>query len=56
MKLCLHQFIRPKVKWKSHNHGDCTICKRDKNNKFCVGYTPIEVSVIDIKDEDKKNE
>ena len=51
MRICLHQFIRPKVKFKIKGCGDCTTCIKDEDNKKCKCYVPINVAVVDIKDE-----
>jgi hypothetical protein len=54
MKKCLHQIIRPSRKnlARTAGVGECVDCKPDKNNKNCKLYTPINITILEV----KKNE
>lgn len=48
MKMCLHQFIRPRIAPRLEGAGDCSVCKKDEQNKQCRAYTPIEVKTYEV--------
>lgn len=49
MKICLHQFLRPKYVPKMNSkRGDCSICTIDEKNEKCSEYTPITVIATTI--------
>jgi hypothetical protein len=43
LKICLRQLIRPDSNLNIEGVGDCTMCKKDKENKKCKMYYPITV-------------
>jgi len=50
VRLCLHQFFRPKISFPMDGYGDCAKCIYDeKNNPRCKGYAPIKVYLIENK-------
>ena len=51
MKICLHQFIRPKRKdlSKQRDVGECTVCESDEEeNKKCKKYCPINIETVEV--------
>lgn len=53
MKKCLHQIFRTKIHLPPEmrgGRGDCSTCTTDEANKNCVGFYPIALSIIEIKE------
>ena len=49
---CLHRLLAEKPINKEcipKGCGDCYVCTNDEKNKECSRYTPISLSVIDVK-------
>jgi hypothetical protein len=49
MKMCLHQFMRPKMHFAKHGVGDCTQCTPDAKNSECAQYCPITIATVEVK-------
>ena len=50
--LCIHQIFRPKFRHKEQEGvGDCTICVPSEDNIYCKGFTPIDLVIVEVKDE-----
>lgn len=50
---CLHRLLATTPINKEHiseGCGNCYICTNDEKNKECSRYTPISISVIDVKE------
>ena len=48
MKICLHQWMRPKGPYvKVEGVGNCTECTPHEDNKNCIKYCPINVTIYD---------
>ena len=49
MRRCFYQVFRPDQRFWVNGWGDCVACERDKeNNRNCVGYEPINITVFDV--------
>lgn len=51
-KMCLRQFIIPEKIINLEGVGDCFKCIPDKENEKCKLYSPINITVIEIKNKD----
>ena len=52
MKTCLHRFLATdpvNINNNPERCGNCHICTQDEKNKECSQYTPMSISVFDIK-------
>ena len=52
MKICLHQFIRPKIYVRLAGVGNCLTCQPHPDNKNCKEYTPITIVIFEEEDDD----
>lgn len=54
--VCLNHLFRQKEYFKNiiyrENHGRCSICVSDENNKYCSGYVPIKLIKYDVMKDD----
>lgn len=56
MRMCLHQFARPRMTMPMEGRGDCTICMPHDDNRQCKMYCPINVTVVFVKEKEDKME
>jgi len=53
MKLCLHQWIRPKGPYvKVEGVGKCEDCLPHEDNKYCRCYCPITITTVEVKEKE----
>ena len=50
MKMCLHQFMRPKMHFAKEGVGNCITCSPDSKNSECKQYCPITITIVEVKD------
>jgi len=51
---CVNQIFRPHNSAKGLNQegaGDCTVCTNNKDNENCSLYTPISLTIFEVKEE-----
>lgn len=49
IELCLRQIFIPPKSIRLYGWGDCQTCEPDKNNVYCTGYYPIQISTYEVK-------
>jgi len=57
MKRCFYQIFRPTQRFYVNGWGDCVSCTLDKeNNRNCVGYQPINLTLFNVEEEDEQGQ
>jgi len=47
-KYCFYQIFKKESNVKVEGIGDCSICKKDRYNWHCKNYIKINISIIEI--------